>query len=148
MIDYNRLRKLSPEAARQAVLDYLQSVAGNVSATARAFGIGRKVVYDIKRRAATGHLADRSRAPHTRPSRTAPAIEARVVAARNRTHLGYRQLSIYLADRGLPLSWQTIRNILHRNRHRLTKPPRKRRRAPQPPSPTSPVLDYLRRRGL
>ena len=128
MIDYKNLRRINPEAARQAVLDYLDSVDGNVSAAARAFGINRVVVYDILARQRAGSLADRSRAPHHRPTKTPKRTEDRVVAARNRTGLGYQRLARYLAGRGLDLPWSTVRNILQRNRHRLT--PRARRPAP------------------
>ncbi|HXH20974.1 MAG TPA: hypothetical protein VNN10_03015 [Dehalococcoidia bacterium] len=61
IIDYKALRAISPETAREAVLEYLRSVNGNVSATARAFGVTRPVVYDIMAKAASGDLADRSR---------------------------------------------------------------------------------------
>jgi transposase-like protein len=119
VIDYKNLRRIDPEAARRAVLDYLSSVDGNVSATARAFGIQRSVVYDIQRRARDGNLADRSYVPHRQPFKTPRRVESRVVAARNRTGLGNRRLSRYLAERGLHVSPGTIRNILARNRDRL-----------------------------
>ena len=126
VIDYKRLRAVSPEAARQAVLGYLDHAGGNVAATARAFGINRTVVYDIRARARAGSLADRPRTPHRQPFKTPRRVENRVVAARNRTGLGYQRLSAYLAARGLHLPWSTIRNILQRNRGRL-KPVRRRR---------------------
>jgi transposase len=122
LIDYKNLRSINPEAARQAVLDYLASAGGNVSATARAFGIQRHVVYDIQRRARDGSLADRSRVPHRQPFKTPPRVESRVVAAKNRTGLGNRRLSRYLAARGLHVPPSTVRNILARNRHRLHPP--------------------------
>jgi transposase len=128
VIDYKNLRRIDPEAARRAVLDYLSSVDGNVSATARAFGVQRSVVYDIQRRARAGSLADRSYVPHRQPVKTPPRVESRVVAARNRTGLGNRRLSRYLAERGLHVPPSTIRNILARNRERLD-PPSWRRRA-------------------
>ena len=34
-IDYEQLRRINPEAARQAVLDYLESTGGNISQTAK-----------------------------------------------------------------------------------------------------------------
>jgi transposase-like protein len=129
MIDYKNLRRIDPEAARQAVLDYLASVGGNVAATARAFGIQRSVVYDIQRRAGAGSLADRSRRPHRQPTRSPARIESRVIAAKNRTGFGNRRLSRYLAERGLDISPSTIRNILARNRDRLDPPSILRRRA-------------------
>ena len=122
MIDYKNLRSINPEAARQAVLDYLASAGGNIAATARAFGIQRSVVYDIQRRARSGNLADRSSTPHRQPTRTPPRIESRVVRARNRTGLGNRRLSRYLAARGLHVPPGTISAILARNRDRLDPP--------------------------
>ena len=62
-IDYKRLRKVSPEAARTAVLQYLKSNRGNISQTARVFGIQRVTVYDILKKQQTGNLKDRSKAP-------------------------------------------------------------------------------------
>ena len=49
-IDYKQLRKINPEAARRAVLQYLKSNGHNVSQTALVFGINRTVVYDILRK--------------------------------------------------------------------------------------------------
>jgi len=46
-IDYKQLSKVNPKAARLTVLSYLESVGGNISRTARVFGINRSVVYDI-----------------------------------------------------------------------------------------------------
>lgn len=125
MIDYKKLRQIDPEAARQAVLDYLASVGGNVSATARAFGINRSVVYDILFRSRAGSLSDRSRVPLRQPTKTPQRIENRVIAAKNRT----QRLSQYLALRGLHVPWSTVRNILNRNRQRLDPPSRLRSRA-------------------
>ena len=122
MIDYKKLRSVNPETARQAVLDLLASVGGDVSAAARAFGVQRSVVYDIQRRARAGSLADRSRRPHRQPFKTPPRVETRVVAARNRTGLGNRCLSRYLAGHGLHVPPSTISAILARNRDRLLPP--------------------------
>ena len=151
MIDYKNLRSINPQAARQAVLDYLDSAGGNVSATARAFGIQRAVVYDIQRRARAGSLADRSFTPHRQPFKTPPAVENRVVAAKNRTGLGNRRLSRYLAGRGLYVPASTIRNILARNRHRLDPPSLLRRRAearqPRPERKEDPLAFLYRLRS-
>jgi DNA invertase Pin-like site-specific DNA recombinase len=43
-INYKVLRKINPEAARLAVIEYLST---NISEAARIFGIQRTVVYDI-----------------------------------------------------------------------------------------------------
>ena len=62
-MDDKQLRKATPQAARLAVLSYLESVDGNISRTARVFGTKRSVVYDILKKQACGDLNDRSRAP-------------------------------------------------------------------------------------
>jgi transposase-like protein len=156
MIDYKNLRRINPEAARQAVLNYLHS-SGGVSATARIFGINRSVVYDIQRRAREGDLADRSHAPHRQPARTPKRTENRVIAARNRTGFGYKRLRRYLAERGLDMPLTTIRKILKRNRHRLDPPSRLRARAAailaREAAAKNPPMDaeqraYIRRRAL
>ena len=138
IIDYKALRAINPEAARQAVMEYLASVAGNVAATARAFGITRPVVYDIQAKAATGDLRDRPRTPLLQPRKTPAAVEGRVIAAKNLTHLGPKRLALYLARyEDLQLSWATIRNVLRRNRHQLTTPMAKRR-----PGAARPFVDW------
>src|SRR3972149_4476056 len=137
-IDYKRLRRINPQAARQAVLEYLASAHGNVAATARAFGITRPVVYDILAKARSGDLGDRPKIPRHQPRKTPAEVEERVIAAKNLTHLGPKRLSLYLAKyEDLHLSWATIRNILGRNRHRLTIPMPKRR-----PGSARPFVDW------
>lgn len=62
-INYKVLRKINPEAARLAVIEYLKTNKGNISDAARVFGIQRTVVYDILKKKKEGDLKDRSRAP-------------------------------------------------------------------------------------
>ncbi len=62
-INYKTLRKVNPETARLAVLQYLKSNRGNISKTARVFGIQRVTVYDILKKQQMGNLKDRSKAP-------------------------------------------------------------------------------------
>jgi len=46
-IDYKKLRRINPEAARQAVLEYLKTNNRNISNAARVFSVNRPVIYDI-----------------------------------------------------------------------------------------------------
>jgi transposase-like protein len=139
MIDYKELRKTSPEAARQAVIEYLKSDGGNVSATARLFGINRCVVYDILRKWSAGDLRDRPRTPHHQPNKTAPEIEEQVIAAKNKTRLGPQRLSRYLRKyEQLSVPAGTIRHILRRNKHKLTGPLHRRRK----PQQDRPFVDW------
>lgn len=124
-IDYKELRKINPEAARKAVLGYLESNGHNVSSTARLFGINRCVVYDILRKNQEGDLRDRPKTPKHQPKKTDARIEDLVIAAKNKTHLGPQRLSRYLQQyEGVFVPAGTIRHILRRNRARLTYPPR------------------------
>ena len=78
-IDYKSLRKINPEAARQAGLEYLDSNGRNVTDAARMFAINRSVVYDILHKQAEGDLGDRSKVPKHQPNRTPPHLEQQVV---------------------------------------------------------------------
>ncbi len=137
-IDYKALRAVNPEAARLAVLEYLDSSGQKVAETARTFGITRPTVYAILKKRAAGDLTDRSKAPVHRPQQTPPAVEERVIAVRNQTHLGPKRLSLYLAKyEGLEVSWATIRHILRRNRAQLTPP-----FGPRRPGTARPFVDW------
>ena len=119
-IDYKALRKVNPEAARLAVLEYLKTNGGNISDAARLFCINRPVVYDILSKQATGDLRDRSRVPKRQPNKTPAKVEQQVVDARNLTRMGPKRLSIYLAKyETINVPAGTIRHILRRNRHQL-----------------------------
>jgi len=123
-IEYKELRKVNPETARLAVLQYLKANGRNVSDAARVFGINRSVVYDILRKQGEGDMRDRSRAPKHQPNKTAPEIEDQVVKAKNKTRMGTKRLSIYLKKyEGLSVPAGTIRHILRRKREQLTYPP-------------------------
>jgi transposase len=94
-IDYKELRGFNAEAARKAVLEYLRTNS-NISEAAWVFGVTRAVVYDIRKKAKTGDLRDLSKTPRRQPRHTPPEAEDKVVAAKNKTHLGPEQLSLYL----------------------------------------------------
>jgi len=113
------------------VLSYLESVGGNISKTARVFGINRSVIYDILKKQASGDLRDRSKAPKRQPNRTPAAIEEKVIATKNSIHFGPIRLSLYLSKyENLQVAPGTIRHILRRNRDKLNYglPARRRRR--------------------
>lgn len=95
-IDYKVLRRINPEAARLAVIEYLSTNKGNISDAARTFGIQRTVVYDILKKKKEGNLKDRSYTPLHSPYKTPAEIEDQVVEAKNQTHLGAKRLSVYL----------------------------------------------------
>jgi len=121
LIDYKQLRRINPEAARQAVLEYLRSNSQNIAQAARAFGITRPVVYDILRKAAAGDLRDRPKTPRRQPRKTPAETEQKVIQAKNKTRLGPQRLCIHLRKyAGLSVPPGTIRHILRRNRHQLT----------------------------
>ena len=104
-IDYKALRRINPEAGRRAVLEYLVSSGHNIAATARAFGITRPLVYDILANQQTGDLSDLARTRRRQPAKTDPTVEQQVVAAKNKTRLGPKRLSLDLAKyEGLQLS--------------------------------------------
>jgi putative transposase len=118
-IDYKQLRQINPEAARRAVLGYLET-RGNISQTARMFSITRAVVYSILKKEREGDLRDWSRAPKYQPRKTPSEVEDKVVEVKNRTHLGPERLSRYLQEHeGLSVAAGTIRHILRRNRGKI-----------------------------
>jgi len=93
-INYKVLRRINPEAARLAVIEYLKTNKGNISEAARVFGIQRTVVYDILKKEEEGDLRDQSRAPLRSPYKTPAEIEDRVVEAKNQTPLEAKRLSV------------------------------------------------------
>jgi len=87
-INYKQLRKINPEAARRAVLEYLKTNNHNISEAAYIFGINRTVVYDIINKESEGDLKDRARVPKHQPRRTPVAIEDKVIEVKNKTRRG------------------------------------------------------------
>ena len=119
-IDYKQLRRINPEAARQAVIEYLKTNGRNISEAASTFGVNRSVVYDIIRKEQEGDLKDRSRSPKHQPRKTSPAVEDKVIQTKNQTRFGPERLSRYLEQyEGTLVPPGTIRHILRRNKPRL-----------------------------
>lgn len=119
-IDYKMLRKISPETARAAVLEYLTSNGGNITDCAYVFSITRPIVYKIIRKKAEGSLSDSSRAPINQPKKTPSSIEGQVIEAKNKTRLGPKRLSIYLKKyEDVIVPYGTIRHILRRNKDKV-----------------------------
>ncbi len=114
-MDYKKLRRINPEAARFAVLSFLKEHDYNITKTASSFGINRTVVYDIVSRSKAGNLSDRLRVPKHQPKKTPPEIEGKVIEARNATKFGPRKIAIYLKDNeDISIPVGTIRHILRR----------------------------------
>ncbi len=123
-IDYKEIRRINPEAARRAVLEYPSSTGrtkeGNISQAGRLFGINRAVVYDIIKKDREGDLKDCSKGPKHQPRKTSALIEDKVIGVKNRTRLGPERLKRYLKQHeGLEVPQGTIRHILRRNKGRI-----------------------------
>lgn len=119
-IDYKKLRQISPETARMAVVEYLSSNGGNVLGCSKVFGVNRAVIYDIIKKNKEGSLKDRSKAPQNIPHKTAPYAEDLIIQIAKATNLppkrlGYHILKYY----GLDIPYGTLRHILRRNRSRI-----------------------------
>ena len=121
-IDYKQLRKINPEAARWAILEYLRTNGGNISDAARVFDINCPVVYDILRKQKGGNLKDRPRTPKRQPNKTPPDIEARVIETKNQTYKGPIRLSLDLAKEGICVSPRTIRHTPRRDKDQIACP--------------------------
>jgi len=112
IIDYKQLRKVNPETARLAVLEYLKTNHHNVSDAARVFSINRCVVYDIIHKEREGDLKDRPRTPKRQPSKTPSQIEDKVIEVKNQTGYGPKRLSRHLEKHHqLKVPYGTIRTI-------------------------------------
>lgn len=121
-LDYQELRLISPEAARRAILQVLQSCNGDVAKTARALRTSRPTIYKALRKKESGSLADTSRAPHTIHNKTAKGIEAKVMAVKEKTCYGPLRIHEELLETdNLNLSSHTIRNIIRRHKNDLKR---------------------------
>lgn len=121
-LNYQELRTISPKAARQAILQILDSLGGDITAAAKALGVTRVTVYKAIRKRNTGNLDDASRAPHTVHNKTKESLENLVLKIKNKTNFGPIRIAEELkAHYGLILSSHTIRNIVRRNRNKIKR---------------------------
>ncbi len=133
-LDYQELRKISPKAARQAVLQILNSCNGNVTQTARILKVTRITIYKTLRKQKREDLHDCSRTPHRIANKTSFDIEKKVILLKQKTNYGPLRLKEELtAQYGITLSHHTIRNVVRRNRaHIKRKETKGRKRSSRP----------------
>jgi len=84
---------------RLALVHSVRTLGRPVAATAREFGVSRKTAYKwlaVHDADPATALGDRSRRPACSPGRTADAVEARVLAVRDRRNWGPRKIHAYL----------------------------------------------------
>ena len=99
---------------REEFVRLASQAEANVSELCRRFGISRKTGYKWLSR---DELADRSRRPHSSPSRTPAELEAKVLVVR-REHAawGARKIAHVLArDEGVHLAPSTANSVLRRH---------------------------------
>jgi len=133
-LSYHKLRDISPEAARQAILDVLQAVDGNKSHAARILHTTRVTIDKALRKKAAGSLKDLSTAPHTIHNKTDAQKEKLVVEMKQATNYGPVRIKEELHARyGIVMSKDTIRNIIRRQRATIKqKQVTRERRSPRP----------------
>lgn len=134
LLDYQELRTISPQAARQAVLQILKSCDGNITKTARVLNVTRATIYKTLRKKKDHNLSDASRAPKTVVNKTSGDIENKVILLKQKTNYGPLRLKEELsACYGISLSHHTIRNIVRRNKNKLgQKTNQLHKRSPRP----------------
>lgn len=114
-MDYKSLRKINPEAARMAVVQYLSSNQNNVYRAAKFFSVTRKVIYDIISRQNQNELGDKSRRPKNIKNETPDETQELVVRLHSKHGFSARQIEAYLKQNGIVrLPYGTIRHILAR----------------------------------
>lgn len=114
-ISYKLLRKINPEAARTAVIEYLASNKGNIAEAARVFGIQRLTVYNIIKKNQEADLNDRPKAPGRVVNKTSVEVVNRIFFAQKMTGYGARRLRKHLIQKyGMTIAYGTLRGILRR----------------------------------
>jgi transposase len=119
-LDYKELRRISPGAARRAILQILKSTDGNVAEAARLLHTTRRTIYKALKKNKGGNLDDCSTAPKSIWNRTAEDIEEKVIEIKAKTRYGPLRIVDELKEQfGITLSHHTIRNIVRRNKKKL-----------------------------
>ena len=121
-LSYHELRKISPEAARQAVCSVHASVGRDVSETARILHTSRPTVYLALRKKQDRSLCDTSRAPHTVANKTPSEIEQKVLTLKEKINYGPERLAEEMKlQHNVVISVSTVRNIVSRNRDKIKR---------------------------
>jgi transposase InsO family protein len=103
---------------RTAFVHAVRTAGRSVSQAAHDFGISRKTAYKwLARFDQQRPLADASRTPHRSPARTAPELEAAVLAVRDQFGWGPRKIVAYLRNHDRPAPpIRTAAAVLQRHR--------------------------------
>lgn len=121
-LSYLELRKISPQAARQAIIQIFRSTQNNVAETARLLETTRATIYKALKKQKCGRLDDLSRAPTHVANKTAESIEQKVVVLKAKINYGPVRLAQEMKlQHGITLSSHTIRNIIRRHRDMLRR---------------------------
>lgn len=119
-LEYRELRTISPRAARQAILQILTSMRGNITETARILHTTRVTVYKALKKQREKCLDDASTAPHVTVNKTVKDTEDKVIELKKKTNYGPLRLKDELQGvHGIVLSHHTIRNIVRRNKKQV-----------------------------
>lgn len=117
LINYKKLRKISAEAARTAIIDYLTSNGGNITNCAKAFGIQRLTIYDILKKNQEENLKDRSKAPKKVINKTSDQLVSQIMEIQKQTDFVPSRLVKHLLEHhNIKIAYGTLRGILRRNR--------------------------------
>src|SRR5687768_11084498 len=109
---------------RTALVHAVRTAGRSVAQAAKDFDISRKTAYKwLARFDRQQTLADRSRRPRHSPERTAPELEAAVLAVRDRHGWGPRKIAAYLTNTNQPaVPVRTAAAILKRHKRITPKP--------------------------
>ena len=119
-LNYNDLRNISPETARKAVLQVLDSCNGNISITAKTLNTSRPTIYKTMKKMKQGNLKDTSRAPKYVHNKTQLETQNLIIEIKKKTRYGPKRIHSELLKRHkISVPKDTIRNILRRNRDKI-----------------------------